>query len=158
MRAAMIGLVLSAVLARPASAYDAYDPANCNGAGDDKRALSVSKVTAHPRVHFVKSPYDDDFTASTCPAATTACRKKDYLLTGDLVRRDADGWSARSDATTVLATMYARPPAARTATAATMMTPAVIGSMGPAVRLAVSEAVCAAAARRGLPPDRQTPR
>jgi hypothetical protein len=91
MRAAVIGLLLSAALARSASArsasaYDADDPANCNGADwDDKLALTVSKVTAQPRVNFIKSPYDDDFTAAACPAATKACRKKSYLVTGDLV-------------------------------------------------------------------------
>jgi hypothetical protein len=86
MRAAILGLLLGAVLARPASAYDAYDPANCNGAEpDDQRALTVSKVTAQPRVNFVKSPYDDDFTAAACPAATEACRKNATLVTGDLV-------------------------------------------------------------------------
>src|SRR5262249_13198261 len=52
---------------------------------DDKQTLVVSKVTAKPRVNFVKSPYDDDFKAETCPAATDACRKKSYLETGDLV-------------------------------------------------------------------------
>jgi hypothetical protein len=86
MRAAVIGLLLSAVLARHASAYDAYDPANCNGADwDDKLALTVSKVTAQPRVNFIKSPYDDDFTAAACPAATKACQRKSYLVMGDLV-------------------------------------------------------------------------
>src|SRR5258706_4601698 len=86
MGAALIGLLLSAVLARTASAYDAYDPANCNGADfDDKLAFTVSKVTAQPRVNFVKSPYDDDFMAAACPAATRACRKKSYLVAGDLV-------------------------------------------------------------------------
>ncbi|MDF2115508.1 hypothetical protein PY365_08005 [Roseiarcaceae bacterium H3SJ34-1] len=85
MRAATIGVLLSAALAQSASAYDAYDPANCNGAGEEKRPITVSKVMAHPRVNFVKSPYDDNFTASTCPASTRACRKKDYLLSGDLV-------------------------------------------------------------------------
>jgi hypothetical protein len=87
MRAEVIGLLLSAVLlVGPASAYDPYDPANCNGADwDDKRALVVSKVTAKPRVNFVKSPYDDDFKAENCPAATDACRKTSYLVTGDLV-------------------------------------------------------------------------
>jgi hypothetical protein len=80
-------LFFSAVLtAGPASAYDAYDPNNCNGVNwDDKRALVVQKVTAHPRVNFIKSPYDDDFKATTCPAATEACRQKSYLVTGDLV-------------------------------------------------------------------------
>src|SRR5207302_10989500 len=80
-------LLLSAVLiAGSASAYDPYDPHNCNGFDwDDKRALVVQKVTAKPRVNFIKSPYDDDFKAETCPAATEACRKKSYLVTGDLV-------------------------------------------------------------------------
>ncbi|WP_349642767.1 hypothetical protein [Bradyrhizobium lablabi] len=86
MRAAVVGLLLSAVLAGHASAYDALDPANCNGADWDARlALTVSKVTAGPRVNFIKNPYDDDFTAAACPAATNACRKKSYLVTGDLV-------------------------------------------------------------------------
>ncbi len=88
MRAEVFGLLLSAVLlAGPASAYDPYDPANCIGGveWDDKRALVVSKVTAKPRVNFLKSPYDDDFKAENCPAATEACRKNSYLVTGDLV-------------------------------------------------------------------------
>jgi hypothetical protein len=87
MRATALGLLLIGLLiAGPAAAYDAYDPANCNGVGwDDKRALVVSAVTAKPRVNFVKSPYDDDFKAETCPAATDTCRKKSYLITGDLV-------------------------------------------------------------------------
>ncbi len=70
----------------PVPGYDANDPRNCNGAewvvGS---ALVVAKVTASPRVNFVKSPYDDDFKASTCPAGTGTCRKKSYLVTGDLV-------------------------------------------------------------------------
>lgn len=80
-------LLLSAVLiAGSASAYDAYDSNNCNGVDwDDKRALVVSKVTAHPRVNFIKSPYDDDFKATAYPAATAVCRKKSYLVMGDLV-------------------------------------------------------------------------
>jgi hypothetical protein len=87
MRASVIGLVLGAILrATSAAAYDAYDPANCNGANwDAEHALVVSKVAASPRVNFVKSPYDDDFKAESCPTATEACRKKSYLVTGDLV-------------------------------------------------------------------------
>jgi hypothetical protein len=70
----------------PATGYDAYDPRNCNGAEwDDNNALVVSKVTASPRVNFVKSPYDDDFKAATCPSASAACRKRSYLVPGDLV-------------------------------------------------------------------------
>lgn len=110
MRAKTIGLFLSAVLsagsacaydnydsrglfANPVfantaseSGYDANDPRNCTGPDwDDTRVLGVSKVVASPRIHFVKSPYDDDFKAATCPAATGACRKRSYLETGDLV-------------------------------------------------------------------------
>jgi hypothetical protein len=66
--------------------YDPNDVRNCIGVEwDDKRALSVAKVTARERVNFVKSPYDDEFKAATCPAATDTCRKKSYLVTGDLV-------------------------------------------------------------------------
>lgn len=82
------GLFANPMFANTASGsgYDAYDPRNCNGAEwDDKSALVVSKVTAQPRVNFVKSPYDNDFKAATCPAATETCRKKSYLVTGDLV-------------------------------------------------------------------------
>ena len=87
MRLRLIGLVLGALLsATNAQAYDAYDPANCNGAdGNDDQPLVVSKVTAAPRVNFVKSPYDDDFKAAQCPTATEACRNSSYLVPGDLV-------------------------------------------------------------------------
>jgi len=81
------GVVLGVVLmAGSASAYDAYDQHNCNGVDwNDKQALVVSKVAARPRVNFIKSPYDDDFKASSCPANTEACREQSYLVTGDLV-------------------------------------------------------------------------
>jgi hypothetical protein len=87
MRAKIIVLALGAALfATQASAYDAYDPANCVGVDwDDARSLIVAKVVARPRINFVKSPYDDDFKAQGCPAATAACRMKSYLVTGDLV-------------------------------------------------------------------------
>ena len=87
MQPKIMGLILSAVFfTESASAYDVHDPNNCNGVEwDDNRALVVSKVTAHPRVNFIKSPYDDDFKAPACPAATKGCRKKSYLVTGDLV-------------------------------------------------------------------------
>jgi hypothetical protein len=79
-------LLAAVLIAGSASAYDPYDPNNCNGGGDwDKGVLVVAKVTARPRVNFIKSPYDDDFKAAACPAATAACRKKSYLVTGDLV-------------------------------------------------------------------------
>jgi len=79
-------LFLNTMMAGPASAYDPDDPKNCNGVDwDDKSAWIVAKVTAKPRVNFIKSPYDDDFKAESCPAETSACRKNSYLVTGDLV-------------------------------------------------------------------------
>ncbi|WP_291688253.1 hypothetical protein [Bradyrhizobium sp.] len=85
-KVAQASLLLTVLTAGSASAYDPYDPRNCNGfEWDDKRALVVQKVTARPRVSFVKSPYDDDFKAETCPASTEACRQKAYLVAGDLV-------------------------------------------------------------------------
>jgi hypothetical protein len=79
-------LLFTVLSAGSASAYDPYDPHNCNGFDwDDNRALVVQKVTAKPRVNFIKSPYDDDFKAEACPADTEACRRKSYLVTGDLV-------------------------------------------------------------------------
>lgn len=87
MRTMIIAVALGTMLcAGSASAYDPYDPKNCNGVEwDDKRALAVARVAAGERAHFIKSPYDDDFKAATCPAATPACRKTSYLVTGDLV-------------------------------------------------------------------------
>ena len=73
-RATIFCLLLGALLpAGSAFAYDAYDPNNCNGVDwDDQRALAVSKVSASERVNFIKSPYDNDFKAATCPAARLA--------------------------------------------------------------------------------------
>ena len=87
MRAFFVLLILAATLfTEAADAYDPNDPANCNGVEwDDKDALVVATVTANRRVNFVKSPYDDEFKADGCPAATEVCRKKSYLVTGDLV-------------------------------------------------------------------------
>jgi len=112
MRVGVIPLVLNAILlSTSASAFEAYyskglfadpmfrapppahdpennpdDPRNCLGVEwNDKRALSVAKVTAGPRINLIKSRHDDMFKANTCPAATEACRKKSYLVPGDLV-------------------------------------------------------------------------
>jgi hypothetical protein len=87
----VLGLLLGVMLAAsPATAYVADDPANCVGVDwDDTSALVVSKVIASPHVNFIKSPYDDDFKAETCPAATDVCRKKAYLVTGDLAAAPA---------------------------------------------------------------------
>jgi hypothetical protein len=84
--AACLLMVWTMLFAGPAAAYDAEDPKNCNGVDwDNKSPWLVAKVTAKPRVNFVKSPYDDDFKAESCPAETDACRKKSYLVTDDLV-------------------------------------------------------------------------
>src|SRR5215831_7575935 len=83
---ALLLFILTVLTAGSASACDPNDPRNCIGIEwDDKRALVVQKVTAKPRVNFIKSPYDDDLKAETCPADTEVCRKKSYLVTGDLV-------------------------------------------------------------------------
>ncbi len=84
MRKTVICLLL--LIAGPASAYDPYDPKNCNGVDwDNKSPWVFAKVAARSRVNFVKSPYDDDFKAESCPADTAACRKNSYLVTDDLV-------------------------------------------------------------------------
>jgi hypothetical protein len=88
MRTTAICLLLlnTMLFAGSASAYDPDDPKNCNGVDwDDKSPWVIAKVTAKPRTNFAKSPYDDDFKAENCPAATDACRKNSYLVTGDLV-------------------------------------------------------------------------
>jgi hypothetical protein len=110
MRAAGIGLVLGALLSAGAAlAYDTYDsrklfdnpiyvspaptggeaaddPRNCIGVEwDDRGAIVVAKVTAGPRVNFIKSPRDDRGKASICPAASGSCREASYLVPGDVV-------------------------------------------------------------------------
>jgi hypothetical protein len=83
--ALLLAALLTAELCSTARAQDT-NPNNCNGVDwDEERALAVSKVIAKPRVNFVKSPYDDDFKAASCPADTEACRRKAYVVTGDLV-------------------------------------------------------------------------
>jgi hypothetical protein len=87
MRRAIIGLLFDvAFVAGAASAHVAEDSGNCNGVEwREDGALVVSKVTAVPRVNFVKSAYDDDFKATACPSPSDGCRKESYLVTGDLV-------------------------------------------------------------------------
>lgn len=83
--ALLISAILALGLCSGAHAQDT-NPNNCNGVDwDEEHALVVSKVIAKPRANFVKSPYDDDFKATTCPADTPACQRKAYVVTGDLV-------------------------------------------------------------------------
>jgi hypothetical protein len=58
------------------------DPNMCLGIDFDvAHPLVVSKISGSPRVNFIKGSDDD----AACPAATDACRKKAYLVPGDLV-------------------------------------------------------------------------
>src|SRR5262249_10903591 len=67
-------------------APEPYDPGNCVGeAWDDNSALVVARVTARERVNFVQNHRDEFNNVTACPAATAACRKASYLVTGDLV-------------------------------------------------------------------------
>ncbi|RBP17512.1 hypothetical protein DFR50_1023 [Roseiarcus fermentans] len=78
-------LAIAVALAGSASAYDAQDPRNCTGVEwNDARPLAAFEVRGGPRVHFVKSPYDDDFKAATCPSHSDGCRKESFLVAGDL--------------------------------------------------------------------------
>src|ERR1700759_948961 len=87
MRATSLCLVFVTLLcAAPAAAYDAEDPKNCNGVGwDDKSPWVIARVTATPRVNFVKSPCDADLKAESCAAPTEACQRRADLVTGHLV-------------------------------------------------------------------------
>jgi hypothetical protein len=77
MRSIAFGLLLcTGVFSGTAWSYDPLDPKNCNGvAWNNGHAMVVAKVTARPRVNFVKSPYDDDFKAAGCPATARVALK-----------------------------------------------------------------------------------
>jgi len=77
MRAALIGLLLGAVLARTASAYDAYDPANCNGADfDDKACLHRVEGDGPAARQLRQEPLRRRFYGRSLPGGDKACRKK----------------------------------------------------------------------------------
>jgi hypothetical protein len=58
------------------------DPNACRGIDfDTKRPLVASRITARPHVNFVKGADDD----AACPADKEACRKKAFLVPGDVV-------------------------------------------------------------------------
>ena len=64
------------------SALAKSDPNTCIGVDfDAKRPLTASRVTARPHVNFVKGSDDD----AGCPADTEACRKKAFVVPGDIV-------------------------------------------------------------------------
>ena len=64
------------------SAYGESDSKVCVGVDfDAKRPLVASKVTARPRVNFVKGSDDD----AACPTDKETCQKKAFLVPGDVV-------------------------------------------------------------------------
>lgn len=67
-----------------AKRFGQIGPALAAFCGPERGICVGLRMTAKPRVNFIKSPYDDDFKAETCPADTEACRKKSDLVTGDL--------------------------------------------------------------------------
>ena len=57
-------------------------PNACRGVDFDmKRPLAASRISVRPHVNFVKGSDDD----AACPADKDACRKKAYLVPGDIV-------------------------------------------------------------------------
>jgi hypothetical protein len=70
-------------LAAATSARGETAPGDCTGIGFDRdKAIVVSKVTAAaPKAFYVKSAWED----VACPADTSACQRKAYLVPGDLV-------------------------------------------------------------------------
>jgi len=64
------------------SARGESDSNTCIGVDfDAKRPLIASRVTTRPHVNFVKGSDDD----AACPADKEACRKKAFLIRGDVV-------------------------------------------------------------------------
>src|SRR5262245_47034410 len=75
-------LVLGCMVSFSLPALADSDPNVCRGVDFDiKRPLVASRISARPHVNFVKGADDD----AACPADNNACRKKAYLVPGDLV-------------------------------------------------------------------------
>ncbi len=86
MKSGLLCVALGTALWAGAAAAETANPSDCLGVEwNDTSALGVAKLITQPRVNFIKSPYDDEGKATSCPAATDACRKKAYLVSGDLV-------------------------------------------------------------------------
>lgn len=63
-------------------AWAESNPHACRGVDfDAKRPLVASRISARPHVNFIKGPDDD----RACPADKEGCRKKAYLVPGDVV-------------------------------------------------------------------------
>src|SRR5262245_52879254 len=77
----LLGVVAALAAIPPALAQS--PPGDCTGVDFDVRnPLVVSRIVADaPRVHFVKSAWED----AACPSEQAACRAKAYLVPGDRV-------------------------------------------------------------------------
>jgi hypothetical protein len=75
-------LVLGCIASFALPALADSDPNACRGVDFDmKRPLVASRNSVRPHVNFVKGPDDD----AACPADKDACRKKAYLVPGDVI-------------------------------------------------------------------------
>jgi hypothetical protein len=75
-----LAVALSALSA--AAALAESKPGDCTGIDfDAKQPLAAAKIIARPRIHYVKSAWED----ATCPADSETCKGKAYLVAGDLV-------------------------------------------------------------------------
>ena len=76
-------LVLTVLILAAAPARAESQEGDCNGIDFDKaNPVVVAKVApGSPRVFYVKSAWED----ASCPAETEACRRKAWLVPGDLV-------------------------------------------------------------------------
>jgi hypothetical protein len=73
-------VLAAAFMAAPSPAV--ADAEYCHGVDFDmKRPLVVSRVTAPARVYFVRGADEN----AACPSDAPACRRPDYLVSGDLV-------------------------------------------------------------------------
>jgi hypothetical protein len=73
--------ILSGVLLMPFAAAADEGPGDCLGVDfDPQHPVAIGKITAGPRVYFVKNAMDD----AACPAGSAACREKAYLIPGNL--------------------------------------------------------------------------
>ena len=79
---AAVALGLISQLASALAEGSQPSEADCLGIDFDvARPLALAKITTRPRVHYVKSAWEEP----SCPAEGDGCRAKAYLVPGDLV-------------------------------------------------------------------------
>src|SRR6478736_5063256 len=77
-----IALCLAALTSTSTGARADSDPKRCGGVDfDAKRPLVASRISARPHVNFIKDSDEDP----ACPSNKEACRKKTYVVPGDIV-------------------------------------------------------------------------